>query len=126
MVEKKSNLSLLTTFIGAAVNVALNFYLIPKFGVNGAAAATFASYLVVFLIRAVNTRQFIKIRIQPFKLFLNTAILVGQTALLLANVKNWVLWCSLLFVVLILLNIGALLQSARKIFARRQANRPAI
>ncbi len=122
MVEKKSNLSLLTTFIGAAVNVALNLYLIPKFGVNGAATATFASYFIVFFIRAVNTRQFIRIRIQPFKLFLNTAILVGQTALLLGNVKNWVLWCSLLFVLLIFINIGALLQSARKLFARRQAH----
>lgn len=39
--------------IGAVLNIALNFLLIPsKLGVQGAAIATCASYFVVFVIRA--------------------------------------------------------------------------
>jgi O-antigen/teichoic acid export membrane protein len=43
---KKSTPVALSIFIGAAVNTALNFTLIPRLGRDGAAIATFAAYLV--------------------------------------------------------------------------------
>ena len=61
MVEKRSTLSFTTMAVGAGINVALNFTLIPVWGVNGAALATFVSYFVVFLLRAVNTRGLIRV-----------------------------------------------------------------
>lgn len=48
MVEKRSTLSFTTMAVGAGINVALNFTLIPVWGVNGAALATFVSYLSCF------------------------------------------------------------------------------
>jgi O-antigen/teichoic acid export membrane protein len=51
MVEKKSIISLVTTLVGAVINVMLNLLLIPVVGVNGAAFAMFASYFVVFILR---------------------------------------------------------------------------
>jgi O-antigen/teichoic acid export membrane protein len=44
-IVKKSGSVALSIFIGAAVNTALNFTLIPRFGKDGAAIATFVAYL---------------------------------------------------------------------------------
>ena len=58
VVTKKSSASFWTSLIGALVNIGLNLWLIPKIGIQGAAAATFASCLAVFLIRTVSARRF--------------------------------------------------------------------
>jgi O-antigen/teichoic acid export membrane protein len=42
--ENYTRISFYRTFIGAIVNVILNIILIPKYGINGAASATFISY----------------------------------------------------------------------------------
>lgn len=49
--NKKTNYILYTTFIGALVNIGLNFLLIPKFGGMGAAYATVLTFLTTFNIR---------------------------------------------------------------------------
>ncbi|MBO5671275.1 MAG: polysaccharide biosynthesis C-terminal domain-containing protein, partial [Clostridia bacterium] len=61
LVEKKSVLSFVTSMLGAVINIILNLLLIPTpLGVNGAAIATFASYFIVFIIRAINTQKYIR------------------------------------------------------------------
>ena len=49
MTEKRSGLSLATMSVGAVLNLVLNGLLIPLWGIQGAAMATFVSYFVVFL-----------------------------------------------------------------------------
>jgi PST family polysaccharide transporter len=44
LAEGYTKISLYTTVSGAALNIALNFYLIPGYGAIGAAAATVISY----------------------------------------------------------------------------------
>ncbi len=91
LVDKKSVLSFVTAFIGAAVNVAFNILLIPTpLGANGAALATFLSYFAVFIIRAVNTRKFIRFDLHPVKLVLNTAIIGAQTAFIVLELPYWI------------------------------------
>lgn len=46
-VVKKTYISTVNRFAGAVVNVVLNFILIPKWGIAGAAVATFLGYLVM-------------------------------------------------------------------------------
>jgi O-antigen/teichoic acid export membrane protein len=46
---RKTQLNWVVTGIGAAVNVALNFWLIPRWGMVGAAISTLVSYVVLFL-----------------------------------------------------------------------------
>ncbi|SOD19730.1 flippase [Pedobacter xixiisoli] len=49
--EGYTKISLMRTAVGAIVNIALNIYLIPKYGIMGAAVATLAAYFVAtFLI----------------------------------------------------------------------------
>lgn len=90
VVTKKSSLSLLTSMIGAAVNVGLNLWLIPsRLGVQGAAIATFASYAVVLIIRIINARTLIPFEIHGAKLAAGTVILAVQTVFIVLQLPAW-------------------------------------
>lgn len=117
-VEKKSNLSLVTTFIGALVNIVLNFILIPKFGINGAGFATFLSYVVVFVIRAANTKKFIKINWNSKKLVLNTSILLIQSIIMIYEAPHWILLEVISFILMAVLNSKELLLSVKKLITK--------
>lgn len=97
MVEKKSIRSLLTALVSAVVNVVLNLLWIPKYGVNGAAAATLVCYLVVFLIRMIDTRRYIRIQWDYGRLAACTVLVLAQTVLLLCQVPYGSVWQVLLF-----------------------------
>jgi hypothetical protein len=119
MTEKKSVATLVTTALGAGANVILNALLIPRFGINGGTFATFASYLIVFAVRIVDTRRFIKLHWSPFKLLLNLAILLGQTWVLLSLETGWILPEALLCALLLALNFRQMLANAQKILKKR-------
>ena len=55
--QKRMKKYLLSAVAGAMVNVLLNFCLIPWIGVMGAAAATLASYVVVWWVRAAGIQK---------------------------------------------------------------------
>lgn len=116
LVEKKSSLTLATTFVGALINVILNLLLIPRFGVNGAGFATFISYSTVFIIRAANTRQFIKIKWSSLKLFTNTIILLLQSFIIISEIPHWIVYEIALFMIVILINAKDVLINLRKLF----------
>lgn len=59
--DMKSNL--LSSTVGAVVNIALNFCLIPVIGANGAAVATCISYIAIFIFRVINTRKYVVTRV---------------------------------------------------------------
>jgi len=115
MVEKKSILTLSTTVVGAFVNVLLTFVLINKFDVNGAAFATFISYLIVFILRAINTKQFIKISWNAPKLCLNLFIVMCQAFIMINEIKYWVIYEILLVFVMMVLNGGLILKNIKKL-----------
>lgn len=119
MVEKKSMRSLITAAISAVINILLNLWWIPLYGVNGAAAATLACYLVVFAIRLVDTRRYIYIRWNWIRLIGCTILLLLQTALLLWEVPLWWLWEVLLCVAVLALSGKELLQSVKGMLRRK-------
>ncbi len=125
MVGRKSIATLLTTILGAAVNVGLNLLLIPdpKFGVNGAAFATFMSYLVVFLVRIADTRRIVRLRWRPFKLLVNLFLLLFQTWILLSFQEDWILPEILLCLLVILLNLKQIVINIDRFLRRRRAPR---
>ncbi len=79
---KKTSMSLWTSLVGAILNIMLNALLIPKYGAMGASVATFVSYFVVFMIRALTMKRFIPFKLYPVKLIINTALLAGATILM--------------------------------------------
>ncbi len=120
MVEKKSNLNLYTTMAGAGLNLVLNALLIRSFGVNGATAATFLSYLLVFVLRVVSSRKYIPFDIHLPRMVFNTVLLFAQAALLLLDAGWWMWGCGAVFAVLAAVNFRELLQLAEKLLPRRK------
>jgi O-antigen/teichoic acid export membrane protein len=69
-IEKKTKYLPLITGIGAAVNVAVNFALIPKFGMTGAAYATLLSYFAMMVGIYITANKFYKIDYELSKIYL--------------------------------------------------------
>ncbi|MBR5157795.1 MAG: polysaccharide biosynthesis C-terminal domain-containing protein [Clostridia bacterium] len=104
MVEKKSKYTFYTTLIAAVVNIVLNIALIPFFGANGAAIATFISYFTMFAIRFVHTRKWIKIRMNPAYFWSNFVLIFAQCVLILSELPYYLVYQSVLFLVVAILN----------------------
>ena len=118
MAEKKSIFAFVTTAGGAVINVTLNILLIPIFGVNGATFATFLGFFIVFVLRAIDTRRFIKIRFNVFKLLFNTTILGVQSYIMIAEIKYW-LWYEIgLTLLMVVTNLGALFITMQKLITK--------
>ncbi|MDD2494374.1 MAG: polysaccharide biosynthesis C-terminal domain-containing protein [Tissierellia bacterium] len=118
MVEKKSYLTLSTTVVGAVTNVVLTFLLIDKFGVNGAAFATFISYFTVFLIRAKNTSNFITIKWNVPKLVINTIIVLCQSIIMIFEVKYWIIYEIILVSLMMLINFSLIWNNVKKLIKK--------
>lgn len=89
-VTRKSGLSLCTALLGAGINIALNALLIPSpLGLYGAALATFASYFIVFLVRARNARHWIPFRLFKRTLLFSGTVLAVQTLFLCLGWFGW-------------------------------------
>ena len=107
MAEKKSFMGMVTALSGAFTNIALNFILIPIMGANGAAVATVASFIVVFVFRGQNTRKYLKFDMKPAVLVGETLILCAQCVSMLVLEKGIMMYALqiLLFVMMLLFNI---------------------
>jgi O-antigen/teichoic acid export membrane protein len=76
--SKKSMRSMVTALVGAVLNVLLNLILIQTLGahgLHGAAAATLFSYLIIFIVRAVDTRKIVLMNLKIPKMLTNIIIL---------------------------------------------------
>lgn len=62
-VHKDSTGFVVSGFVGAASNVILNFILISWMGAMGAAVATCASYIFVYIYRVIDTRKYIVLKV---------------------------------------------------------------
>jgi O-antigen/teichoic acid export membrane protein len=108
---------------GAVINIILNFTLIPLIGVNGAAFATFISYALVFFLRAVNTRHYIPVNWNTPKLTLNTVIMLAQCLILIASPKYWIIYESVLFLLMVIINLQGLLSTLNRLLGRKKKRR---
>ena len=82
MAEKKNVMAMVTALSGALTNIILNLILIPNFGANGAAIATLAAFIMVFLTRGRDTRRFVKIRYNIPLMTIELGILVSQAVMM--------------------------------------------
>ena len=113
MVAKKNKVSMLTIFAGAVLNIILNLIMVPIYGGLGAATATFISCLLVFILRAITTKQFIRFNMQIPRLTLNTVILVFQAVVLILEVQYWVYLECIFFALIVVINAGTLLNGLK-------------
>jgi len=81
-VTKNSKGVLKSTILGAFVCVALDFWLIPKFGIFGAAIASGSCFFVVLVIRIIEINKILRIKIHFMKNIF-ALIILGMQSLLL-------------------------------------------
>ncbi len=78
---RRTQLNWLVTGTGAAVNVGLNFWLIPRFGMVGASISTAASYVVLFVGMSLYAQSVYPVAYQWRRVVTAVACAVGLTVL---------------------------------------------
>ncbi len=119
-VAQKSMRSLVTSLIAGIINILINITLIPVIGLYAAAFSTLASYLAVFIIRAIDTQKYQKFDIGVKKLVINCVLLILMT---LSNyiAYTYIKYTSLiiLFMIVFLLNYKCLFKVAKTVLPQK-------
>ncbi len=74
-----------TTILGAVLNITINIFAIPIWGIEGAAISTLVSYLVVWIVRIIQTKKYFSIKISKLELISLIIILLIFTVIYYVN-----------------------------------------
>lgn len=88
---------LFSSILGALVNIFLNFLLIPKFGIYGAAIATCISYISVFFYRYIDTQKYIRITFKIYDFIPLLLLLVSSILLYFDSINSQIIQIVILF-----------------------------
>ena len=100
---------------GAISNIAMNIVFIPKMGAQGAAIATFISYALVFILRALGTRKFINISVSPLFMLVNVGLMAVLSLVMIYEVKHWIIISVVMTAVIIAYNFVPLFSFVKSI-----------
>lgn len=122
---KRTQMSLWTSLIGAIVNVALNLIMIPLWGAMGASIATFASYFLVYIIRAATMGRFMRFKMYHARLAINTVLIAAiVTAMTLYGSTLYGLLASIgLLLISVIFNGKDMLVAVRQILSGAKGRR---
>lgn len=93
-----------SSFAGAVVNILLNLLLIPHFAGIGAAIATLAGYIIIWIINMKNTRLILKINLNLPIILISTLFIIIQIVLIELDSLKYYIFASLCLIVVIVLN----------------------
>ena len=96
----------------------MNYFLIPEWGIQGAAIATLLSYYICFWLRIVDARYYVPFSFNGGKSLLNTLALVIMSWLTISAPKFYILWELLIVAFVMLLNYEAVMATVRKLLKR--------
>ncbi len=116
--RKLSKNSFWTSFAAFAVNLAMNFFLIPEWGVQGAALATFMSYYICYCARMIDARYYVPFRFNAVKSFVNTGLAFLMSWLIIADISFWQVWNIIIFAVVLIVNYKALISTVKKVLKK--------
>lgn len=76
--NKKTTMAMVTNMIAVVINVILNYFLISSIGTIGAAIATATAYLVLWIVRIINTHRIVPIHYKTAALIVSSVIVTVQ------------------------------------------------
>lgn len=76
LIERKTKITALIMFLGAIINVILNFLLIPPYGVAGAAYATLVSFSIIIIIDYAYNQRLFKVHYEWMRLLKVSAVIL--------------------------------------------------
>ena len=83
LASRKTRRSLFTSLVSGIINVGLNVILIPRIGLYGPPLSTVASYVTVFIIRAVDSRKLVPFKMDLKKMAISNVLLLTMLGILL-------------------------------------------
>ncbi len=81
-VVKNNVMSMISTIAAAVCNVVLNLLLIPRMEGLGAAYATLASYIVMAVIRVIDTKKYVRHKVCLWNILLQNVLLLAEAAVM--------------------------------------------
>ena len=118
MVKKRNAHVPLAIFVGAVMNLVLNFILIPKYGPLAAAFTTMISYFAAFMVRAEDVRHLVPIRLNFLSVAFNFFLLMVQTWLMFNPSTESFAVQLLMFILIVLFNIRQIVEIVLTFFER--------
>lgn len=115
---KDSKLFATSTIMGAIINLFLNFIFTPIYGAMGAAIATAISYIVVWAFRYVQSRKYIRLKINLTRDIIAYILLIVQSLLILIEGLKMYFFVGSVFLVICFLYIKDIMLVLNKIFKR--------
>lgn len=104
VVAKNNFKNMVSTLIGALVNIILNILLIPYYGITGAAFATLMSYFLVVIYRLIDTKKYVKIKAFNREILFSFIITILQIVILFITDSIVSVLNIFLFMVVLLVN----------------------
>ncbi|WP_353948980.1 oligosaccharide flippase family protein [Sporolactobacillus sp. Y61] len=106
-----------TSFLSALINVIINFILVPFIGTIGASVSMMVSFAAMWLMRVIDTNHFVTIDIKVHRTVTNLLILFLQIFLLYIPIPLQVVFQSMLFCIILLLNKDSIKICYKKVAA---------
>ena len=103
----------------AVVNIILNLELIPPLGIQGAAFATFLSYLLCYCIRMIDARYYVPFNFSLLRTALNTILLLLMCIPVIFEFRGCIVWEIILTAAVTALNYNSLVTAAKKLLNRQ-------
>lgn len=97
MVKKNSKNIFITTLVGAAVNLTLNFILVSNMGLYGVAIGTAGGYFLVLLLRAKDAKKEIQMDFHVVRISCAMTVLGIQSVILLCIDGHYLYFIELIF-----------------------------
>ncbi len=110
LTAKVNRMIMISTLCGAIMNVLFCLLLVPNFGIMGASIATLLGFVIICVIRIVDSRRLVKLEIDWIKFCSNSCILLIQTFLIVFINHGSYLFNILLTVILIFINRKSILE----------------
>lgn len=102
--SKKTNMLFISTMFGAVINIILNLILIPNYGGYGAAIATSVSYMVIWIVRLINTRKILKLNFNILNHIFDIISLLGIAFVFYFDNNITSLFFKIVFIMLVINN----------------------
>jgi len=113
---KKNLMGMVTTLVGAVISITLYLIFVPTSGPISAAIIGAFSYAIVMLLRIVDIRKTISIKLNKFSLAISILLIVVQAICLTFQVWNYIIITFTIATCVFLINIKPLIEIAYKIF----------
>ena len=104
VVIEKTVGAFITSVVTAVLNFILNIILTPLIGMQGTALATMIGFIMLWLIRSIDTQKYIKFEQNYLWIIIQTIILINQFIIMIFKVKFNYFFQIVLFVIILLIN----------------------